>query len=178
MEGNLDFNADGMPVPDAEYHPSDPLTQAATTLPDGLKGIDRITVMIADPESPLADITRLIALEIAGVMKKMSGIGDDVLARGVTSQRDLNDQVKAWRDLQKTLTEADALSKKDVLNLDGPKFKFVFGELVRLYRQSLKDAGLQQELSQNIMLQFGDLVKANDEQIRRELSRIESGRKS
>lgn len=138
------------------------------------EGIERIVQMIQDPEVPLADTTRLIALQIAGVMKKMTI--DDPLSRGAISQRDLNDQVKAYRELQRTLTESDALSKKDTLNLDGPKFKFIFKELIRFFRQSLKDAGVDADLVQNIMLQFGDIVKANDDNLRRELNKIESGR--
>lgn len=43
----------------------------------------------------------------------------------------------AYRELQKTLTESETLSKKDVLNLDGLKFKFVFVELIGLFRRAL-----------------------------------------
>jgi hypothetical protein len=135
------------------------------------QGIERIVKMIEDPDTPIADITRLIALEIAGVMKKMTV--EDPLVRGAVSQRDLNDRVKAYRELQRTLTESDALSRKDVLNLDGPKFKFVFMEIINLFQKAMKDAGVGGDLMQNTMLQFGDLVKANDDVLRRDLNRIE-----
>jgi hypothetical protein len=140
----------------------------------GSHGIELITEMISDPDSALPDIMRLIALEMAKLMKKMTI--DDPLSRGAVSQRDLNDQVKAFAQLQKTLTDSDSLSRKDTLNLDGPKFKFVFVELVRYFQDSLKGAGVEPAQTQNIMLQFGDTVRANYESMQRELNKIESGR--
>lgn len=137
-------------------------------------GIDQITQMIVDPESDLADIMRLIALEIARTMKQMTAA--DPLQRGSASPRELNDRIKAYRELQKTLTESDQLSKKDTLNLDGPKFKYVFVALVGFFKAALQNSGVDDELTQNTMLQFADLVRTNDESMRRELSKIESGR--
>jgi hypothetical protein len=146
-----------------------------TATPDDAVGIDRIVLMIADPEAQLSDIMREIALLMAGVMKKMT---EDraPLDRGMVSMKDLTDQMKGYQALQKTLTDGDALSKKDALNMDGPKFKFVFKELVRLFQESMKDARVDEDLAQNCMMQFGDKLKSNDESIRRELSKIESGR--
>lgn len=174
-EENFEFNSDGKVVVE-EAEAVSLLAPAPVSSPysEDSAGIERISEMIADPDSMLSDIMRLIALEMAKVMKKMTV--DDPLARGNTSQRDLNDQVKAYRELQRTLTESDTLSKKDTLNLDGPKFRFVFMEIIRLFKKSLGDAGVKDELVQNIMLQFGDLVKSNDESLRRELNKIESGR--
>ncbi len=134
------------------------------------KGLDRIIEMITDPEVVLADVMRLIALEMALVMKLMTH--DDPISRTGYTQRDLNDRMKSFQLLQKTLTDSDQLSKRDTLNLEGPKFKFVFMELIRLFKQALKDSGLEKGLSDNIMLQWGDLVKSNDESLRRELSKI------
>jgi hypothetical protein len=131
-------------------------------------GIQRISQMLADPEVPSANIGRAIAREIAGVIEKMT---EDRPLRHRRPRRDLNDEIKAYRELQRSVTESDALATKDTLNLDGPKFKFVFTEIIGLFQQALKDAGVDHQLAQNIMLQFADLVKANDENLRRELSR-------
>jgi hypothetical protein len=141
-----------------------------------LQRIDTIANMIADPEVALADISRLIALEIVEVVRNMARNQKDPLARGTYTQKELTDQIKALRELQRTLTESDSLSKKDVLNMDGPKFKFLFTELIRLFRLALKDSGTDEDLARNVMLQFGDLVKSHDEGIRRDLNKIESGR--
>lgn len=173
-EENFEFNTEGkVTVAEAEVVSVVAPAPASSSSVAGEVGIGRIAEMIADPEASLPDIMRLIALEMAEVMRKMTT--EDPLLRGL-SMRDLNDQIKAYRELQKTLTESDSLSKKDTLNLDGPKFRFIFMELIRLFKQSLHGAGIESELTQNIMLQFGDLVKANDESLRRELNKIESGR--
>jgi hypothetical protein len=44
--------------------------------------------------------------------------------------------------------------------------------LLYFFERALKDAGVDLQLAHNIMLQFGDLVKANEDNLRRELSRI------
>lgn len=143
-----------------------------------LTGIDRIIDMMEDPDTHIADISRLIALEIANVVKLMSskvnpkgGMRDDIIL-----MKDLNDHVKALLALQKTLTESDSLSRKDTLNLDGPKFKYVFQAIMGLFGLALKDAGIDEQHRANVMLQFGDLIKSHDETFRRELNKIEVGR--
>ena len=137
-------------------------------------GIKRIMQLVADPDAALADISGLIALEIATVVGMMGQ--DDPLHRNNRSMRDLNDHVKALRELQKTLTERDASSKKDTLNLDGPKFQYVFKAIMDLFGESLKSAGLDEALSKNVMLQFRDLIQKNDDRIRRDINKIEMGR--
>lgn len=178
-EESFEFNTNGevMQSEAEQVSTLSPAVAAASpSIPEDATGIERISLMIADPEAALPDIMRLIALEMAKVMKRMTNPEQDPLARGIVSMRDLNDQIKAYRELQKTLTESDTLSKKDILNLDGPKFKFVFKELVRLFQQAMKDARVEEDLAQNVMMQFGDALKQNDEAIRRELNKIESGR--
>jgi hypothetical protein len=87
-------------------------------------------------------------------------------------RHELNDEIKAYRELQRSLIEGEALSTKDILNLDGPKFTFVFKKIIALFQQALKDAGVDDQLRHNIMLQFGDLVKVNEENLRRELNTV------
>lgn len=170
-----------MAFPDEDFelddeHIQETVTNAATTSvpapspafePSG--GLERISEMLADPEVPIANIGRAVALEIASVIKKMT---EDRPPRHRRPRRHFNDEIKAYRELQRTLTESDALSNKDTLNLDGPKFKFVFTEIVGLFHQALKEAGVDHQLVQNIMLQFGDLVKVNEENLRKELNAV------
>jgi hypothetical protein len=139
----------------------------------GEVGMRRISGLVRDPEAPVGDISRLIALEIAGIIERMDV--DDPLEHH-RPMRDLNDQVKALRELQRTLTESDLLSRKDVLNLDGPKFAFVFKAMVEFFRRAMRDAGVEDALQQSVMLQFADLVKTNDEHLRRDMNKIEMGR--
>ncbi len=133
-----------------------------------------IVGLIDDPEASLADISKLIALEIASVIQLM-GTNDPAHRKG-RSFRDLNDHVKALRELQRTLTEADELSKKDVLNLDGPKFQFIFNKLMDYIKKAMKDYAIQDDVIKQVMLGFGDMLKENDEVLRRDLNKIETGR--
>ena len=136
--------------------------------------MNKIVGLVNDPDSPMADISRLIALEIASIIAMMNE--HDPARRHNRSFKDLNDHVKALRELQRTLTEADSLSKKDVLNLDGPKFKYIYTKLLEFFRKSMKDANIDDALAKQVMLAFGDMIKENDESIRRELNKIEIGR--
>lgn len=138
------------------------------------KRMANIVEMVSDPDAQLADISRQIALEIAFVIALMSS--NDPAYRKGRSFRDLNDHVKALRELQKTLTESDSLSRRDVLNLDGPKFQFVLRKLLELFKKALKDANVEDSLAKSVMLHVGDSLKENDENIRRELNKIEIGR--
>jgi hypothetical protein len=130
--------------------------------PSPKSGVETLYTMVADPDAPIADISRLIAVQIAGILVAMA---DERPTHRQASQRYLNDQVQVYRELQRTLTESDALSNRDTLDLDGPKFKFILTEIVRLFRQALKDAGIPESLAQNAMLQFGDLIKEHDERL-------------
>jgi len=139
--------------------------------------IVEIISLIEDETSPIADVCRLIALEIAGLTRQMVMPTTDVASRGIRpSQKDLNDQVKSYRELQRTLVEGDNLSKKDVLNLDGEKFKHLFTAFIGFFKKALKEAGLDETVTQNVMLQFSDIIKANDEGLRVELNRIGTGK--
>jgi hypothetical protein len=166
-----------MAFPDEDFelgdeHIQEAVTKVAPAPPPAFEppvGLERISEMLANPEVPIANIRRAIALEIAGVIRKMT---EDRPLRYRRPRRHFNDEIKAYRELQRTLTESDALSNKDTLNLDGPKFKFLFTEMIRLFRQALQEAGVDHQLAHNTMLQFGDLVKVNEENLRRELNTV------
>jgi hypothetical protein len=135
-----------------------------------LTGIDRIMEMMADPDANVADISRMIAQAMGAIMQQMTA--SDPLRRGAMTQRELNEQIKAFRELQRTLVESEQLSKKDSLNLDGPKFAFVFKQIVGFFQQALKESGVEESLQKNVMLQFGDLVRTNNENLRKEINRL------
>ena len=140
-------------------------------------GIDQIAALVADPDAPLAEISRLIALEIVKLLQMMSKDRKDPALRAVNvTQKDLNDRLKAYRVLQRTLTESNQLSKKDVLNLDGDKFHYVLGELIKWFRSAITDAGIEENDAHNIMLQFSDKVKQGDAALRIYLNKIGTGR--
>jgi hypothetical protein len=133
-------------------------------------GIFRIQEMIQDPTVAVSEISRLIASEIAETLKLQ--LAPDPLSPAYVSSRDLNDRIKSYRELQKTLTEGESLSKRDSLNLDGEKFQYVFEQLMRMYQQVLVEAKLDEGTVHNIMLHFGDLVKQSEAQLRIDVNKI------
>jgi hypothetical protein len=138
------------------------------------KRMTKILEMLDCEEQKPAEVSRLIAIEIASVIEKMNY--DDPLKRNNRSMRDLNDHVKALRELQRTLTESDTLSRKDHLDMDGPKFKFVFRFMIETFQKALKEANVDESIAKNVLLNFGDAVKTSEDTLRRELNKIDSGR--
>jgi hypothetical protein len=127
-----------------------------------------IARMIADRRAPVWTIGRVIAREMVAAIKH-SKMPVRPFQRPPV---DMNCRMKGLRELQKTLVESEALTKRDQLDLDGPKFKFVLGEIVRLFQQALMDAGTDSSHAQRIMVRFQDLRTENDETLRRDLDLI------
>ena len=141
----------------------------SSELSGGAALFERLSDMIADAHVPMGNISRVIAAQIVAVISEMS---HDSPGLYHVRKQHLNDLLRGYRELQRTLLEADALSKQDVLNMDGPKFKFFFTETIKLFRTALQVAGIDDALAQNVMLQFGDLIKSHDERLRREVNKI------
>ncbi|MGH9582742.1 MAG: hypothetical protein ACRD4O_07400, partial [Bryobacteraceae bacterium] len=70
----------------------------ASTTDAPSRGIEVIAGMIANREVPVAEISKRIALQIAGVLRIMTGGADRPFRRRSAPQRTLNDQVKAYRE--------------------------------------------------------------------------------
>jgi hypothetical protein len=85
-------------------------------------------------------------------------------------------QLRALRELGKQLTDADLLSKKDVLNFDGPKFQFVLGVIVDSFVQAMKEAGVPEDMRTSIMKHYRDRMQMNENTIRKETARIDSNK--
>jgi hypothetical protein len=132
--------------------------------------LEEILAKMQDQTSPIAEISRMITIEMTMALNDMVHLGSDPQYN--TQRKNLNDEIKMLRELQKSLTETDILSKKDILNFDGPKFKFVFLEVYQLFQKALKEAGLDRAMIDTIGKQYSDLVKVNDERLRRETARI------
>jgi hypothetical protein len=146
----------------------------ANSSEDASRGVAHIRELVEDPDVPVATISRLIGLEIVDLLQKMTA--SDPLTRGRYTQRDLNDQVKAFRELQKTLTESDLLSRKDTLNMDGPKFQYVFSEIVGWMVKALEDTKMDSAISASVMTHFRDIAQRNEPEVRKALNKMEVGR--
>src|SRR5574343_126369 len=69
-----------------------------------------ILALIADPEKPVSEISRLIAGEIAVASGAISCLNQS----DGYKLKFLSENIKSLRELSKTLSESEVLSKKDV----------------------------------------------------------------
>jgi hypothetical protein len=134
---------------------------------------DNIAAMIADRNQPVWITSRKICGEMVATIKLLQ-MPVGYCQRRVLAQTQLKSRMKALRELQRTLLDGEALSKQDGLNLDSGKFKFVLETMIRLFGQALAGAGADDFMAQNIVLQFRDLVMANNEALRRDLNLIDT----
>lgn len=125
--------------------------------------------LIDDPDKPVSEIQRIIAAEIASVTGSISCMQE---SKGY-QLKFMTEQIKALRELSKTLTEADVLSKKDILNFDGPKFQFVFNEIVAYFRKALKETGLPEDQINTVLRNFKDIMALKEPELRKNTDRFE-----
>jgi hypothetical protein len=127
---------------------------------------------LTDINFPVHELSRMISLELISLAQEMNECETDPSLQFRMKSYDL--QVKSLRELAKSITETDILSKRDVLNFDGEKFKFVFVEIVGMFKKSLKDAGVNDSLSTNIMKHFADIMRMKEPDLRIQTQKIES----
>lgn len=131
-----------------------------------------ILALIKDPEQSLIEINRNIAMEIAYATSEIAvaALSTDTSPYKL---RALEAQIKSLRELSRTLAESENFSKRDVLNFDGPKFKYVFVQLLNLFKQSMLHTGLLQETQvNNVLKSFQDKFAVYDQVLRKETERI------
>ena len=142
--------------------PPDPDTpKRASVLP---KILDRLE----DPDASPFEMIRLIAIEIASIVDGMQR-NEEIGTPKSTSKSPL-EQVKALRLLSRILLESYVPDSRDVLNLDGPKFQFVFDKIVGFLKEALNRTMKQPSdgmLKGMILKEFSDLIRMGDQDIRR-----------
>jgi len=114
-----------------------------------------------------AELSNWITIEIASVTEELRNI-DPTEAFKVKA---CTDQVKALRELGKQLADTDSLNKRDALNFDGPKFLFVMQEYMAILGESMRDAGMSDEMMQNVFKHFRDKLVEKEPIIRRETAK-------
>ena len=122
------------------------------------------------------EVHRLIAVEIALVTRGMGDRKDNSDAATVLKEGAA--RVKALRALAGAVEKVDPLTKRDVLNFDGPKFQFVFDELLSYYDQAVKETlGKPGEaMAQQIIKNFRDIIARKEADLRRMTAKIATPR--
>ena len=155
------------------------LVNETITITDDSKGkietpksnrMEEILNLIEDPLKPVSDINRIIASELASVTGTMASLDQSTTYKLAV----LKEQVKALRELAKTLAENEVLSKKDILNFDGPKFQFVFQEITSNFKKSMKDSGLSETTSNEVLRNFRDIMAGKEVELRKATEKVES----
>lgn len=134
--------------------------------------LPELRTKLEDPNFPIHELLRLISLEIVSISQQMSECENDPSLQ--YKMKGYNDQIKGLRELAKSVTETDLASKKDTLNFDGEKFKYVFSEIIGAMHKAIKDAGCEDSLKTSIMKHFGDIMRMKESDLRRDVLKIES----
>jgi seryl-tRNA synthetase len=132
---------------------------------------DEILKKLEDPNTPIVEVSRLITIELGKIAKDAVRQGKD--PGDAWKQKAWETQVKVLTALAKQCNDTDILSKKDALNFDGPRFKFVLTEICNLFKKTLEEAELDGTMVKNIMLQFADAMAMAEPSIRRESEKID-----
>jgi hypothetical protein len=132
--------------------------------------MQEILEMIEDPNKPVGEIHRFIAGEIAAVTGSISCL-EQVSGYKL---KFMTEQVKALRELSKTLSEAELMSNKDSLNFDGPKFQYVFQELMGAFRKAAKDTGLTEDQINSLLRNFRDVMAQKEPELRKQTEKVDS----
>ena len=126
--------------------------------------------MINDPNKPVAEINRVIAGEIAAATGDITTLSQ---ASGY-KLKFLTERVRSLRELSKTLSEVEVLSKKDILNFDGPKFQFVFQEIISCIRKAAKDTGFLDDQINALLRSFRDTIAQREPELRKQTEKVDS----
>jgi len=136
--------------------------------------LGEIKRLIADETTPPHKIKRLIAEEIASINILMIKYSSDVSLIDGMKVKVYETQVKSLRELGKEIMEADTLSHKDFLNMDGKKFKFAIGRFSEGLKEAMHMVKLDETTINSVLRHWGDIMASKEEEIRREIEKLDS----
>jgi hypothetical protein len=135
--------------------------------------LSQIRSMIADETTPPFKIKRLIAEEIASISMLMLKYGNDVNIIEGMKVKVYETQIKGLRELGKEIMEADTLSHKDFLNMDGKKFRYAIGVYAEGAKEAMKSAKLDETTINSILNHWRDIMASKEDEIRREIEKLD-----
>jgi hypothetical protein len=138
--------------------------------------LEEIYHMIDDPNITPGEIKRKIAAEIAIVSRLMVKYGNDVSILEGLKIKALDSQVKALRELGKEVMEADVMSKKDFLNLEGKKFRYAIDEFREGAKEAMRIAKLDDSTINSIINHWRDIMQSKYEDIRRTIDKMDTAK--
>jgi hypothetical protein len=136
--------------------------------------LGEIRRLIADETTSPGKIKRLIAEEIASINLLMIKYSNDVNIIEGMKVKVYAEQVKALRELGKEVMEADTLSHKDFLNMDGKKFKYAISQFTEGIKEAMRMVKLDDTSINSILNHWRDIMASREEDIRREVEKLDS----
>lgn len=136
--------------------------------------LPEIRRMIQDETTSPGKIKRAIAEEIASISALMIKYGNDVSIIEGMKVKVYETQVKALRELGKEIMEADTLSHKDFLNMDGKKFKYAISAYTEGMKEAMRTVKLDETTVNSILNHLRDIMAAREEEIRREIDKLDA----
>jgi len=131
-------------------------------------GSELVRTKLEDPQFEAAELLRIITVEIATVATTMRSLGFTRKEEHIRSC--LAKQMEVLRQV------AREVMNEEVINFDGPKFKFMMDRVFSVFRKAMQAAGVDEGQRSNIMRHLRDLMGENKAQLRRETAAL--GKKS
>jgi len=127
--------------------------------------LGEILAKMKDPDVPAAEVTRLIAVELALIIQDMQNCESG--AAGALRLRSCMGQVRALGAMVEAAKDDDSWANRDVLDFDGPRFQYVLGELVEGFENAAQQAlGGNTTTVKSIMTHFRDILANHDDELR------------
>jgi hypothetical protein len=127
---------------------------------------------LGSPDFQTEEVFRLILAQMTLIIIEMKARENDPYA--AVFRRDCQADLAALRVLIKVLNRTDRLRHHDVLNFDGPKFRYVLDQLTSYFKQaSLNALGKDSEgMVQRIMMEFRDILAMEEPELRRSTEKM------
>jgi|SRR5271157_498270 len=139
--------------------------------------LHEIAKKIEDPNVSQVDLMRLIAAETAEILISQNAILDFVSSKAATSYHKVNtkeviislgEQLKGVDLLGKQITNMDNVAKRDYINFDGDKFRWICEQWIKIGAEAVRSMGLGETQVHSWKGHFRKHLRANEEHIRRD----------
>lgn len=139
--------------------------------------LGEIAKKIEDANFSQVDIMKLIASEITEILISQNAILDFVSQPKTATYNkigtkevivSLNEQLKGVELLGRQITNMDNLAKRDYINFDGDKFRWIAEQWMKLGAEAVRSMGLGETQVHSWKGHFRKHLESNEDRIRRE----------
>jgi hypothetical protein len=139
--------------------------------------LHEIAKRIEDPNFSQVDLMKLIASEMTAILISQNAILDFISQKDTTSYNkvntkevimSLNEQLKGVELLGRQITNMDNLAKRDYINFDGDKFRWIAEQWMKLGAEAVRSMGLGETQVHSWKGHFRKHLESNEDRIRRE----------